>query len=115
MCGRDLLRLPGVNPGQHRNRLQPVPYTFWLPAEGMHKDQGEKGCLGTNPLLAGNPFDPSRFICVLLEPCLLFVFSFSGQFRPLYLPQCLQLNRTGHILELRDSRVPRCWHSLISR
>lgn len=64
MCGRDLLRLPGVNPGQHRNRLQPVPYTFWLPAEGMHKEQGEKGCLGTNPLLAGNPFDPQQiYLC----------------------------------------------------
>lgn len=64
MCGRDLLRLPGVNPGQHRNRLQPVPYTFWLPAEGMHKEQGEKGCLGTDLLLAGNPFDPQQiYLC----------------------------------------------------
>lgn len=57
MCGRDLLRLPGVNPGQHRNGLQPVPHTFWLLAERMHKEQGKKGCLGTNPLLADDPFD----------------------------------------------------------
>lgn len=49
MCGHDLLRLTGVNPGQHHDGLQPMPHTFSLPAKGMHKELGGKGCLGTNP------------------------------------------------------------------
>lgn len=56
MCSRDLLRLPGVNPGQHRKGLQPTPHT-WLLAGGMHNGQGESGCLETYSLLAGNTLD----------------------------------------------------------
>lgn len=39
-----------------------MPHTFWLPAEGMHKEQGEKGCLRTNPL--ATPLIPCQiYLC----------------------------------------------------
>lgn len=65
MSGRDLLRLPGVNPGQHCNGLQPVPHTFWLLAEGMHKEQGKGGASEPIHYLLVTPLMPCQInLCV---------------------------------------------------
>lgn len=70
MCGRDLLRLPGVNPGQHCNGLQTA----------THLTDGQK--VLKNQSLAAEAFHPPAALPAYSSS---LTFNFSDQSRSFYL------------------------------